>query len=425
MDQLIELIKSSSSAFHCVKYCKEKLDESGFECLDLNETWFPALGKSYYTSPFPSVLIAFTVGENYSYNGNIRLALAHTDQPAIKIKPCAAMETGGYLKLNTERYGGLIHHTWLDRPLSIAGKVILRSSDIFAPKVELFDAKEGVVTIPSLAIHLNKEVNKGEELNPQLHLLPIASLSKQHTSKGDFFLNYLSHKMQINAADILDYDLFLYNPEEPLCMGFHKELFSAPRIDNLASVSALIEGITVEPRGEGLNVIALFDNEEIGSKSKQGADSNLLSFVLEKIYDTKGYSRAKYIEIIGSSFMLSVDGAHAMHPNYKEKHDPTNPVCLGDGIVIKSSASQRYVSDSEATGIIMQLCEAYQIPFQKQVNRSDMPGGQTLGPITSAYLPMKGVDIGIPMLAMHSARELAACSDYIALKNLVKAFFVS
>ena len=281
-------------------------------------------------------------------------------------------------------------------------------------------SEQAVCIIPSLAPHLSKE-NKQQEIDVQRELIPIAGSYED----ADFLSVYLEQVLQVQRNEILDYDLYLYNMEQPEETGIRGDLFTAPRIDNLASVAALLEAMeeTVSSKHKNIAVAAMFDNEEIGSRSKQGADSVLLLQVLEKLGTALGIEESEWKAGIAKGFLLSLDGAQGYHPNYSDKSDPTNPVHLGKGVVIKTSASQRYVTDSEASAIIKKLCFYADIPWQQQVNRSGMPGGQTLGPMISSYLPILGADVGIPMLAMHSARELAAGGDYQALVKLVKAFY--
>lgn len=421
MQKLWELVEQGGSPFHVVMRCKEQLSEVGFQELKLTEEWELKKCGQYYVSPYPSVLFAFTTGDGTCIAP--RIGVAHTDQPALRIKPDPEMIVENYKKVNVEKYGGLIANTWLDRPLAVAGKVVLKSSNIFRPVARYFDSEESVMTIPNLAIHMNRNVNQGVELNPQIDLIPLCGLLTKDLNKEHFFLRYLAEQLEVKPEEILDYDLYCYNCEKPAYVGFDKELFTAPRIDNLASVQALVSAIINGEREQGFHMIGLFDNEEIGSRSKQGADSSLMAMVLEKAMASFNIHRAGYLKRVADGFLLSVDGAHAIHPNHPEKNDPTCKTKLGGGVVIKVSGSQRYVTDSEAAAVVIQLCHAGDIPYQRQINRSDLTGGQTLGPIASSYLPMRAADLGIPMLAMHSARELAAVKDYEALKELLTSFF--
>lgn len=423
---LLELLEQGTSPYHAAEWSRNYLREAGFVKLDFGKPFAVAEGGRYYVSPYPSCVFAFTVGKHFAAacrenSSQVRLAMAHTDSPCFKIKSKPDYTTKGYLQMNVEPYGGMIKSSWFDRPLGIAGKVVLKSENVFAPETVLFDSKEPLVIIPSLAPHMDKEVNQKRPYDMQTEFMPIVGMAGEEDAKEAFPGDYLAEQLGVEKEELLAYDLYLYNCEKPEKIGQKKELLSAPRIDNLASVAALSEAVCKDCGENTLSVIACMDHEEIGSRSKQGADSMLLSVVLEKIGEGIGVPLR---DALLRGFLLSVDGAHALHPNYTTKSDPTNEVLLGKGPVIKTSASQRYLSDSESTAVLRQLCEQKDIPYQLQVNRSGMPGGQTLGPLVSSYLPMPGADVGIPMLAMHSARELAAGEDYVQLVRLLEEFLV-
>ncbi len=422
-EKLLQFIKNATSPFHVVKESISILENDGFKPLDFTKPWELTVGSSYYAAPYESTLFAFTIGSELCSEPTLRIAAAHTDHPGFRIKPIAEITEHNYLKVNTETYGGVILNTWLDRPLSIAGRVSLKSNDIFKPIIRLLDIKEPVLTIPNLAIHVNREVNKGVELNKQTDMLPILAMMNDSLNKDSYFISYLATQLQVDVSDILDFDLYVYNAEDGCVLGINQDFISAPRLDNLTSVYALLEAITTTKRNDGVNLIALFDNEEIGSRSKQGADSILTNILLEKIFFSLGMDRTTLYEIIMRSIFLSVDVAHGLHPNYPSKYDPINVAQLGDGIVLKIDSTQKYASDTEAIAIIIQLCLAHNIKYQKYVNRSDMTSGSTLGSIASAWMPMKTVDLGIPLLAMHSARELMGAADQGELNQLIQAFF--
>jgi len=290
--------------------------------------------------------------------------------------------------------------------------------------MKTLDIKKPVLTIPNMAIHINRDVNKGVELNKQTDTIPLFSMVEEDIREEKFFLKYLAGELKAEASDILDYDMYIYNQEEGGFVGAKEEFISCPRLDNLTSVWALLKGICKGNRKEGINLIALYDNEEIGSRTKQGADSMLLNILLEKIYDGLNVlKKERLYEAMAESLLISVDVAHGIHPNRPEKYDPTNNTKLNEGIVFKIDSNQRYTFDTEAVAIIQQICEAGGIKYQKFVNRSDMPGGGTLGPIISSWLPMKTVDLGIPLLAMHSARELMGTKDQKYLEDLILNFF--
>ncbi|WP_343209257.1 M18 family aminopeptidase [Anaerolentibacter hominis] len=422
--ELKQRLAESTSSYHTVRRAALDLKEAGFTYLNPEDKWELKPGGKYYTVFFGSALFAFTAGRQFITAGSLRAAIAHTDFPGFKLKPGCGIKQSGYGKLNTSVYGGPILNTWLDRPLSISGKVALKGS-LFEPRMRLVDFKRPVLTIPNLAIHMNREVNKGIELNRQKDLLPVGELFPEEGCDDSFFLEALAAELGAAKEDILDYELTVYVREEAERLGFTGKLLSGPRLDNITSVQACVEGITGDIRPSGLNLIGLFDHEEVGSRTRQGADSALLPGLLERIYGCLGLEKERLYRDIASGFLLSVDVAHAHHPNSPEKGDPTNPVLPGKGVAFKMSASQSYACDSELAGILMQLCEANQIPFQKYVNRSDIPGGSTIGSIVSSLIPVRTLDIGVPVLAMHSARECMAVSDQAALESLLSVYFTA
>ena len=352
----------------------------------------------------------------------VRIAAAHTDFPCLRIKPSCDVVTNRYAQVNIEVYGGAILNTWLDRPLGVAGRVAVRGNDPFVPEMKYFASEKNLLTIPNLAIHMNREVNKGVELNKQIDMIPVAGLLAEEEKNADYFLSFLAKELSVAKEDILDFELSVYCKEQPEYVGVADDFISSPRLDNLTSCAALVSGILDAERKDGINLIALFDHEEIGSRSKQGAGSILLHDMLLRILAECGAKESAQ-ELLYQSMLLSVDVAHGLHPNQAGKMDITNKPVLGSGFCIKEACSQSYATDCEAIAIIQQICDLKKIPYQKFVNRSDMAGGGTLGSIASALLPVKTVDIGIPLLAMHSARELMGAADQEALTELVTAYF--
>ncbi|ROR28176.1 aspartyl aminopeptidase [Mobilisporobacter senegalensis] len=421
---LIHFINDATSPFHVVEKSISLLEEAGFEKIDVTKKWALKKGKSYYTAPYGSVLFAFTIPDDLE-NSNFRIAAAHTDHPCLRIKPIAEICEGDYLKVDTGIYGGPILNTWLDRPLSIAGKVSLKSDDIFHPGTKLVDFKRPILTIPNLAIHFDNTINKGVELNKQTDMLPLAGMMGENICKKDYFIKFLAKEIDADPEDILDFDLFIYNAEPGQIIGMNGDFISCPRLDNLTSVFSCINGIINSHRTTGINIIALFDNEEVGSLTKQGADSNLLTIILEKIYHSFAFEQSAFYESIMRSFLLSVDVGHCLHPNKPEKNDPVNKNVLNGGFVIKIDLNQKYAFDTEAIAVIQQICIANNIEYQKFINRSDIVGGSTLGAMVSSKLPMNTVDVGVPLLAMHSARELMGSKDQESLNSLIKAFFMA
>ncbi|BCN30260.1 M18 family aminopeptidase [Anaeromicropila herbilytica] len=421
--ELVDFINRAPSAYHVVSEGIATLKEQNYKELDLTKDWNLTPGERYYITSYPTALFAFEIGKGFKKEDDFRIVSAHTDHPCLKIKPVACMAQGNYLKVNTEVYGGPILNTWLDRPLSIAGKVALKSNNVFEPEIRIIDFKKPVLTIPNLAIHMNRDVNKGVELNKQIDMIPIAAMVSESLNKEDFFYKKLASLLEVQAEDILDFDLQVYAYEKGELIGFEEDFISAPRIDNISSCFGALQALKKNHREYGINVIALFDNEEIGSRSKQGADSNLLTIILEKICAGLGMSHIEFYQMIMKSMMLSADVAHGLHPNHPEKNDPTNITTLNEGVVLKINSNQKYATDSKAIGIVQQLCDKHEIKYQKFVNKSDIAGGGTLGSLVSSLLPMLTVDFGVPMLAMHSARELMGSKDQYYMEALMGAFF--
>ncbi len=417
-EKLLQLTEEGTSPFHVTASVERQLQESGFKKVQLGKNWKLEKGGRYYMAHHGTSLVAFTIGKNYRTGDAFRIAAAHTDFPGLRIKPAPEVKKAGYRQLNVEVYGGAILNTWLDRPLSASGRVALRSDDVFHPQMRLVDFKKPFLTIPNLAIHMNREVNKGVELNRQKDMLPVFGMEA-----SEEFMTRLADQLQVKEEDILEYELGLYNTDTGDYLGLSEEFISSPRLDNLTSVQAITTALLEGGRDRGINVAAYFDHEEIGSRTKQGAGSTLLSAVLERILLSLDGNRDQFLEAYGDSMLLSVDVAHAIHPNYTEKHDPTNQDVLGKGVCIKEACSQSYATDSEAVAIVQQICESEEIPCQKFVNRSDSAGGSTLGSIASSILPIRTVDIGVPLLAMHSSRELMGTADQESLVRLVQAFY--
>lgn len=421
---LLEYINEATTPHHAVAAGAELLAKRGFTELELGQPFSIQKGGRYFVKTYSTSLIAFTVGLETKENQVFHVAAAHTDHPCLHIKPKAEMTPNKYLKLNVEVYGGPILNTWLDRPLSIAGRVACKGKDVYHPDLRLVDFKRPIATIPNLAVHMNRKVNEGVELNKQSDMLPIIGLFEEKLNKDEYFLDILAAECQVDKEEILDFDLYVYAQEAGSYVGMKEEMISSPRLDNLTSCYALLKGITGEQiRENGINLAILFDHEEIGSRSKQGADSALLQIILEKIYTALGFSKQALMDSILNSFLFSVDVAHALHPHRAEKYDPVNQAHFNEGIVLKLNSNQRYTFDTQAVAIAQGICEAAGVKYQKFANRSDIAGGGTLGPIISSWLPMNTVDIGVPILAMHSARELMGRKDQEYLENLMTAFF--
>ena len=422
IDKLFGLLEKATSQFHTIEATKEHLLINEFCELKLKKHWELKKGGKYFLDHHGSTIFAFTIGEKFEPGDGFRIAASHGDFPSFRLKPNAEMEVNKYLQLNTETYGGAILSSWLDRPLSVAGRVVLRTDDVFHPDVKLIDLKKPVLIIPNLAIHFNREMNKGVELRKQVEMLPIYGTTSEELTKGDF-LKYIADHLGVKASDILDYDLTIYNTDTADYVGLANEFVSAPRLDNLSSTQALIDGITKGVREKGLNMMVVFDHEEIGSRSKQGACSTLMASILEKIYISLGYTAMDYTNAIEDSLLMSVDVSHAYHPNYGAKYDITNKHVLNTGFAIKAASNQSYATDAEAIGIVQQICDHEGIAYQKFLKHSDSAGGGTLGAIASAMLPVRTVDIGVPLLAMHSSRETMGVKDYESLVEFMEAYY--
>lgn len=421
-DKLFHLLETATSRFHTVQVVEEELQKNGFEKLYLKDRWQLKKGGKYMVIHHGSTIFAFTVGTDFEAGDSFRIAASHGDFPGFQIKPNAGMENGGYLQLNTEGYGGAILSTWLDRPLSVAGRVVLKSDDVFKPEIRLLDMKKPVLIIPNLAIHFNREMNKGVELRKQVEMLPIYGTASEKLTK-DAFVEAIAKSLEVEKEDILDYELMIYNTDKPCFVGLEDEFVSSPRLDNLTSTQALVDGITGEQRTRGINMMIVFDHEEVGSRSKQGAASTLVATYLEKIYASLGLDKHDVINAMEESLFMSVDVSHAFNPNYAAKYDISNRHVMNKGFAIKEASSQSYATDSEAIAIVQQICEKEGIAYQKFVNHSDSVGGGTIGAISSAMLPIRTVDIGVPLFAMHSSRETMGVKDYESLTDYIKAYY--
>lgn len=422
--EVIEFIDESPSTYHVVKNCSDILDENGFERIMPREKWEIKKGGKYFLKKSSSTIIAFTVGEDFDVKNGFKIFGAHTDSPCFRIKPNPEIVTENVVRLNTEVYGGPILSTWFDRPLSIAGRVIVKGEDSFFPRTVKIKIDEPLLTIPNLAIHQNREVNNGVKIDKQNDVLPVISLINKNFEREGYLERIILEKTGIKKEDIIDFDLYLYATEKGCLLGANEEFMSSPKIDNLASVyTGLIGLLEAEENQDRINIFVAFDNEEIGSATKQGADSNYLLNTLERISLALGLSRGYFLQMLESSYILSADAAHAAHPAHLGKTDPTNRGKINEGISIKISAKQKYTSDGYSIAVIKQLIEGTEIQIQPFVNESNELGGSTIGPISSTHLDIDGVDLGVPMLAMHSVRELCGIFDVFYLKELAKEFF--
>ena len=412
---LIDFIYDSPTAFHAVAKAKEDLSKEGFVEIKEGDKWNLEKFGKYFVTKNDSAITAFVIGSGEIEENGFKIIGAHTDSPSFRIKPAPEMVVDNtYVRLNTEVYGAPILNTWMDRPLAIAGRVTLRSDDILSPKTRLVNINKPLMIIPNVAIHMNRDVNTGIELNKQKDTLPLLSLVSGELEKNNYLMSAIANELSVELKEIIDFDLYLYEYEKGSIIGLNNEFISTSRLDDLAMVHAGIRALTRTSNSvvKATNVMVCFDNEEVGSSTKQGADSNLLINILERITISLNKSREDFLRAISKSFIISADNAHAVHPNSPEKHDLTNKSYINKGPVIKISASQSYTTDSNSDAVYELVCESAGIPVQKFVNRSDVRGGSTIGPISSTHLDIRSMDMGSPTLAMHSIRELGGVTDH-------------
>jgi aspartyl aminopeptidase len=421
--ELLEFIDNSPTAYHASDRVKGILEGEGYLELKESEKWEIQKGGKYYVNKNRSAIIAFEIGIGELETDGFRIIGAHTDSPGFRIKPKAEIiEIDQYIKLNTEVYGGPILNTWFDRPLSLAGRVVIKGSTLLKPEIKLINIDKPILVIPNLAIHMNRNVNEGYPINKQKDTLPILGLVNKKLEENDYLLNLVSEKIGVPKEEILDFDLFLYEYSKGCLIGIEEELISASRLDDLWMVFAGVKALIDSKESKATNVMICIDNEEIGSLTAQGADSSFALNILERISLALAKDKEEFYRGLSNSLMISADLAHGVHPNYIEKHDPTNKPLLGNGPVIKIAASGSYSTDAYSSGIFKGLCEDASIPYQTFVNRSDLRGGTTIGPILSSKFSIPVIDMGAALLGMHSIRELASVSDNYNTINLFKAF---
>lgn len=413
MEELSEFLKDSPSAYHVCENAKSILLENGFELLSEADDWNICEGGKYFVERNGSAFIAFTVGalDDFYY----KIAVAHTDSPALRLKENAVVNKGLYATLNVEKYGSNLGYTLFDRPLRIAGRIIRQEGAKLVGENVLSDF---VVTIPSLAIHMQRGVNDGFSVNPQVDLQPL--------------LGFADDKMDMQTLlsrsfgdNVVAYDLYLVNADMPYTFGINNEFLASPRIDNLTSVYSIIKGMLAHSDGSGICVAACFNNEEVGSLSAEGAESDFARNVLHRIASALRFDDNEYYKALASSFLLSLDNAHAQHPNHPEKSDTSNQTVLGGGVVIKTHANKAYITDAMSTAVVKALLDNANVPYQYFYNRSDMQSGSTLGKAFIRQVSVKGADIGLAQLAMHSACECFAKSDIDALVKALSAYYSS
>ncbi|EOR28166.1 MULTISPECIES: M18 family aminopeptidase [Clostridium] len=423
---LVDFLYKSPTAYHSVETIKERLDLNGFSEVKESEKWNLQKEGKYYVIKNDSALIAFIIGNGDVEEDGFKLIGAHTDSPGFRVKANPEMVSEGkYLKLNTEVYGGPILYTWFDRPLGLAGKVTLKGQSSLKPEVKLVNINKPLLIIPSVAIHMNRTVNEGFNINKQKDTLPLLSLINDKFEKDGFLVNVLADELKVDANEILGFDLGLYEVEKGALIGLNEEFISAGRLDDMWMVYTGIQALIDSKVNKSTKVMVCMDNEEIGSLTAQGANSALLLNILERITLSLGKDREGMHRALANSIMISADLAHAVHPNAEEKHDPTNRPVLGEGPVLKTAASGSYSTDSYNAAIFEGLCKKAEVPYQKFFNRSDVRGGTTIGPITSSLLTIPVMDMGAPLLSMHSIRELASVKDNSYTIKLFTEFYNS
>ena len=414
LKDLMDFLDSSVTMFHAINECEKVLQRSGFTYLPENEKWNINKGK-YYTKRNSSSLIAFDIAEG---DYRFQISAAHSDSPTFKLKDRPVIEANGYLKLNVEGYGGMINATWLDKPLTLAGRVMVNTDK--GIETRLLHIDRDLLIIPNVPIHFNREINKGFAFNNQVDMLPILSAGNL---KEDNFDNILAKELGIEAEAILAKDLYLVNRQKAAIIGFDNELISSGRLDDLECVYTSLRGFVEAENKNHINVFAVFDNEEVGSVTKQGAMSTFLASTLDRVNTALGKSKEEYYRAIAKSILISCDNAHAVHPNHPELFDVKNRPVLNQGIAIKESANQKYTTDAFSRAILKKILEKKNIPYQTFANRSDIAGGSTLGNLSNTVVSMNAVDIGLPQLAMHSAYETAGAKDVGYAFETLKAFF--
>lgn len=409
--KLLKFIQKSPTAFQAVEEMKKHLEKEDYKELKEEEHWEIIPGGNYYVTRNNSALIAFSIPKKPVWKFHIMAS--HSDSPALKIKENPEIEVEkAYIKLNVERYGGMLLAPWFDRPLSVAGRLIVRKDGEIQEKLVTVD--KDLLIIPNLAIHMNREVNDGYKYNVQKDMLPLYS---SYEGKGSF-MKQVAAEAEVEEKDILGHDLFLYDRTAGTIWGADEEFVSAPRLDDIQCAFASFEGFLRGEHKKSIAVHCVLDNEEVGSSTKQGAASTFLKDTLKRINMGLGRTEEEYLMALADSFMVSADNAHALHPNHTDKTDPVNRPVINGGIVIKYNANQKYCTDGVSAVIFKDICDKAGVPYQTFVNRSDMAGGSTLGNISNTQVPMKTVDIGLAQLAMHSVYETAGVKD---TENLAKA----
>ena len=421
IDRLLKFLDASPVNFLAAKQLSDALSQAGFRRLDPCEPLGKVkAGDQFFVTKNDSSVYAFRLGRKPMAEAGFRMICAHCDSPTFRIKPNAEIACeGGLVKLNTEVYGGPIMSTWFDRPLTLAGRVIVKGDDALSPRTLLLHVKRPLLQISNLAIHFNRQVNDGVKLSKQKDMLPLLGIISDELEKGNLLMNVICGELDVKPADVLDFDLYLADATPACTFGVHDEFISSGRLDDLSMCYAGLEALLAAPSGDTTQVLAIFDNEETGSQTKQGAGSPFLASLLKRIALSQSGTEEAFYQAVERAFMVSADTAHAWHPNYPEKYDLTNHPVLGGGPVIKFNAAQKYASDAVSAAVFAEVCREAGVPCQRFVNHSDVAGGSTLGNILASSIPLRGVDMGNAILAMHSCRETGSVADH---EYCVRAF---
>ena len=423
IDDLKTFLDASPVNFLAVAELRRRLEAAGFTELRATDPWTIRPGARHYVTANGSALFAFIAGDAPAHAG-VRIISAHSDSPCFRVKPeCEIICDGGIVKLNTEVYGGPILYTWFDRPLSLAGRAILRSNDVLRPEHRTVVFRRPLLVIPHLAIHFNRSVNEGNPLSRQKDMLPVLGRVDNPSEAKGLIRRLVAAELGVEPGDVLDFDLSLYTVEGASLAGFNEEFITSGRLDDLSMVHAALSALLASEGSGATRVMAIFDNEETGSGTKQGAASPVLEQLLRRLCSALGGSDEDYYRSIAASFMISADNAHGVHPNYVEKYDPTNHPVLGGGPVIKINANCKYMTDADSAAVFAGVCERAGVPVQYFVNHSDVAGGSTLGNILTSQIPLRGVDMGAAVWAMHSARETASVADHVFTVRAFTEFF--
>ena len=423
--RLLDFLDASPVNFLAARNIVNELEQAGYRRIDPREAIGEVkAGDKLYVTKNDSSVYAFHIGRKPLADAGFRMICAHCDSPTFRIKPNAEMTCeGGIVKLNTEVYGGPIMSTWFDRPLTIAGRVIVSGDDELNPKTLLLHVRRPLLQISNLAIHFNRQVNDGVALSKQKDMLPILGIVTNELERGSLLMNVICSELSVSQEEILDFDLYLADATPACTFGVHDEFISSGRLDDLSMCFAGLEALLGTTDTDATKVLAIFDNEETGSQTKQGAGSPFLSMMLKRIALAQSGTEEAFYQAVERAFMISADNAHAWHPNYSEKYDPTNHPLLGGGPVIKFNAAQKYASDAVSAAVFAEICRKAGVPCQRFVNHSDVAGGSTLGNILASSIPLRGVDMGNAILAMHSCRETGSVADHVYTVKAFSQFF--